>query len=310
MQLMKFLKYIFFSLITTILSAQETNYLSQIISINQNIDGILLTPKIDNPPLVILLSGSGPIDRDGNSNLVKGNMLKKLAESLSNNGIATYRYDKRSFKQIKERNFDENMKFDAFIEDAATTVSYFKSKNNFKSVYILGHSQGSLVGILASKSMADGFISVAGAARTIDKIITDQVIASAPIFGPETKRIFEILKTGETTEDYPPALASIFNKSVQPFMMSWMKFNPLEEIKKLEIPVLILNGNNDIQIPETEAKLLHEAIPSSNLKIIEGMNHALVTYEGSDKLGNAKSYNEIQRPLNKELINTIVAFIK
>lgn len=295
---------------TTALYAQDINFTEKELSINKNIVGVLLTPQVKNPPLVILLSGSGPNDRDGNSNIVKGFMLKKLAEALTKNGIATYRYDKRNFKQIKERALDENMKFDAFIEDASVSLEFFKSKHQFSNIYILGHSQGSLVGMIAARGKADGFVSVAGPAFSIDETITQQVIASAPLFGPETKRIFGLLKEGKTIDKYPPALASIFDKRNQPFLMSWMKYHPQEEIKKLNIPTLIINGTNDVQITEEDANLLHKAQPKGTLKIIKNLNHALVIFEGKDRLANMKSYNETQRPLSEELINTLTNFIK
>lgn len=297
-------------LLTSFMYAQELEFVEQDISINQNIDGTLLMPKTEKPPLVILISGSGVNDRNGNSNMVKGDMLKKLAYALAKNNIASYRYDKRSFKQIKERTFDENMIFDHFIEDAVSSVSFFKSKTTFSSVYVLGHSQGSLVGMLAAQEGIDGFISVSGPAFSIDQTITTQVTTSSPIFGEKTRRVFETLKQGKPTDEFPPELISIFDKRNQPFLISWMKYNPQEEIKKLDIPILIVNGTNDFQVSEKDARLLHEAQPKSTLKIIKNLNHALIIFEGNDKLANMKSYSEIQRPLSQELINSIVAFMK
>jgi fermentation-respiration switch protein FrsA (DUF1100 family) len=128
------------------------------------------------------------------------------------------------------------------------------------------------------------------------------------MFTEDTKRVFGILKEGNTTDDFPPALGSLFNKQIQPFMMSWMKYNPQVEIAKLEIPILIINGTKDLQVSVAEAELLSKAAPKSELKIIEKMNHVLFTIEGDD-LENSKSYNEAFRPLNEELISTIIKFI-
>jgi alpha-beta hydrolase superfamily lysophospholipase len=243
--------------------------------------------------------------------MVKGNMLKKLAEKLSANGIATYRYDKRSSKYIKERNpAVHTLVFDVFIDDAKASIDYFKAKNSFSKIYVIGHSQGSLVGMVAGKDRADGFISIAGPGVTIDKTLIDQINQSAPMFTEDAKRIFEILKNGETTDDFPAALASVFNKDIQPFIMKWMQYNPQEEIKKLNIPILITNGTNDIQVKEADADLLHNAVPNSKLAIIENMNHALVIYKDKDRLGNMKSYNEVNRELSKELLDALIEFIK
>lgn len=300
---------ILFSAITLLCFSQESAFISQDISINEKFSGTLLMPKTEKPSLIILLAGSGPLDKDGNTNFLKGNMLKKLAEKLSNAGIATFRYDKHSLRQIKKGKYDLDYTFDVFIEDASTTLDYFKSKSRFGNIYILGHSQGSLVGMIAANGKADGFISLSGAGQSIDEVITYQVNLSSPQFTEDTKRVFGILKEGKTTDDFPVALASLFNKPTQPFMMSWMQYNPQEEIKKLNMPILIINGTKDIQVTEDEAELLHKASPNSKLVIIEKMNHVLVPIEGG-RLENVKSYNEANRALSQELIDALLEFIK
>lgn len=301
---------ILFIAISTLLFAQDKTYTSQEISINKLIDGTLLTPNaITKPNLVIIIAGSGPTDRDGNQNFLKSNNLKKLAQGLTEKNIATFRYDKRIVKQIRRGNIDSNMLFDDFVADAISVIDYFKKTQQYNAIYIAGHSQGSLVGILAAKDKADGFISLAGSGQSIDNVIIEQVTKTAPMFTEDAKRVFAILKEGKTTTDYPQALGSIFNKDVQPFIANWMSYDPKEELKKLEMPILIINGTKDLQVSENEAKLLHEAVPKSTLTIIEKMNHILVPIEG-DSLENSKSYNEAFRKLSPELLEAIVSFVK
>ena len=163
--------------------------------------------------------------------------------------------------------------------------------------------------MLAAKDRADGFISLAGAGQSIDQVIIEQVNKTAPNFTEDTKRIFKTLKEGKTTTDYPMALSSIFNIEIQKFMINWMKYNPTEVLSTLNIPILVINGTKDLQVSETEAKLLKEANKDATLKIIENMNHVLVTIEGDD-LENSKSYAETQRPIAEGLIDTITNFIK
>ena len=189
---------------------------------------MLLPNEKEKPNLIIIIAGSGPTDRNGNQNFLKNNSIKKLAERLTENGIATFRYDKRIVKQIRQGNVDPNISFNDFVTDAISVLNYFKLKDNFNKVYIIGHSQGSLVGILAAKEGADGFISLSEAGKTIDEVIIDQINKTAPMFTKDAERVFLILKKGDTTEDYPIALASIFNKELQPFMTSWMQYNPQE----------------------------------------------------------------------------------
>ena len=289
--------------------SQELSFTPKDIAINTFIDGTLLTPNdTKKPNLAIIIAGSGPTDRNGNQNLLKNNSLKKLAEGLSKEGIATFRYDKRIVKQIRKGNVDMNIRFDDFITDAISILKYFKNSDAFNKVYFIGHSQGSLVGMVAAKQGADGFISLAGAGKPIDEVIIDQVNNTAPMFTEDTKRVFSIMKEGKTTTNYPQALESIFNLETQPFMMSWIAYHPHEKISELEIPILIINGTKDLQVSEEEANLLHSASTKSTLKIIEKMNHILVPIEG-DTLENSKSYNESQRKISEELINSIVAFI-
>jgi len=304
-----------FSLLMFLLSlaliAQENNHTEQEISISEIIDGSLITPNTsEKPALAIIIAGSGPTDRNGNQNFLKNNTLKKLATALAEHNIATFRYDKRIVKQIKTGSVNvKDMRFDDFVTDAKSVISYFKESEAYSKLYVIGHSQGSLVGMLAAENTVDGFISLAGAGQNIGNVIVDQINNTARQYVDDTKRVVDTLKAGNTTEDFPPALAAMFNLETQPFMISWMAHEPTKIIKSLNIPVLIVNGTKDLQVPVEEAKLLVNANTASTLKIVENMNHVLFTIEG-DNLENSKSYNESFRPINPELITTIVDFIK
>ncbi|MFD2823240.1 alpha/beta hydrolase [Lacinutrix iliipiscaria] len=290
--------------------AQDKVFSSEEIAINDLIDGTLLTPLDHSKSvLAIIIAGSGPTNRDGNQNFLKNNSLKKLAEGLSNQGIATFRYDKRIVKQIRKGKVDKNMMFDDFVTDAISIIDHFKEKNSFSKIYIIGHSQGSLVGMLAAKARANGFISLAGAGQSIDAVILEQIEKTAPMYTEDSKKVFDILKQHKTTTDFPPALASIFDVSIQPFMSNWMKYNPQSLIKELDMPILLINGTKDLQVSVAEANLLKEASNNAELVIIENMNHILFTIEGDD-LENSKSYNEAFRKINPEVIERIVNFIK
>ena len=300
---------ILFLFLSSAAISQENTFIEEELSINRHIDGTLLTPNNEEKSsLAIIIAGSGPTNRNGNQNFLKNNSLKKLAEGLTNNGISSFRYDKRIVKQIRQNNVDSNIMFDDFVTDAISVLDYFIEKKKYSKIFVVGHSQGSLVGILAAKGKADGFISLAGAGKSINEIIIEQVTKTAPIFIDDTKRVFEVLKSGNTTDDFPVALSSIFNKDIQPFMINWMQYNPQDEINKLEMPCLIINGTKDLQVTVDEAKLLSEAALKTSLKIIENMNHVLFIIEGDD-LENSKSYNESFRPIAPELINEIVNFI-
>lgn len=302
------LNYIFlFSSFTSI--CQDVNFTSQDISINKYIDGTLLTPKeVSSAPLAIIITDSGPTDRNGNQNFQNNNAIKKLSEELSNKNIATFRYDKRIVKQIKKGKVDPNMSFDDFIADANSVIEYFKSEGKFSKIIVIGHGQGSLVGLVASINNVDQFISIAGSGKSIDQVIIDQVTQMDPALESSTVKAFEALKNGTIINDYPQALGSIFSPDVQPFMMSWIKYNPQVLIKELSIPTLILNGTKDLQVSVAEAELLKNASTKAKLSIIDNMNHVLFIIEGKE-LENSKSYNESFRPISTELIDELVSFI-
>lgn len=293
------------------LSAQKEAYNANDISITPLIDGTLMVPTTANkPPLAIIIGGSGPTDRDGNQQMMKNNSLRFLAEDLYKKGIATFRYDKRIVKQMKMRTLDESkVDFADFIQDAVSILKYFKEDDRFSKIYIIGHSQGSLIGMTAAQEGADGFVSIAGAGQEIDDVIVDQLAQQAPGLVDNARSSFDDLRVNGVAHNYSPGLASIFRKEIQPFIFSWMQYNPQEEITKLDIPVLIVNGDQDIQVQISEAELLKKARPDATYKIIPGMNHIFKYMEGN-ALENSKSYNQYNLPVMPELIDIIVDFIK
>ncbi|SDS00459.1 hypothetical protein SAMN04515667_1189 [Formosa sp. Hel1_31_208] len=307
---MKTILTFFFLFLLTNVASQNLNYTATEITINKHIGGTLLSPVTnEQPKLAIIIADSGPTDRNGNQNLAKNGVLKKLAESLSKEGIATFRYDKRIVKQIRNNKVDPNITFDDFIADAINVIEYFKTIGSYRDIYIIGHGQGSLVGMLAAKGRADGFISLAGAGQSIDEVITSQIANMDPSLVEGTKTAFESLKKGKLTNNYPPALASVFRADVQPFIMTWMQYNPQDIIKSLEIPVLIINGTKDLQVPVEDAELLTKASNRAELQLIEKMNHVLFIIEG-DELENSKSYNESYRKISGDLVAAVIQFIE
>ena len=308
------MKLTFLSAFVLILSsftyAQETAKIEEI-KISPFVEGTLLLPRSteEAPPLVILLQGSGPTDRNGNQSFMKNDSFKKLAQGLADNGIANFRYDKRILRMQSLNITEEEIRFDDFITDAVSVIEYFTNDDRFSNLIVLGHSQGSLVGMVAAKDKADAFISIAGTGKSIDSIIVDQIEQQMPGLKDNVQNAFLEMRTNGSTSSYNPVLESVFRPSVQPFMLSWMKYEPIEQLKALNIPMLIINGTQDLQVSEQEARNLHEAKPDSELVIIENLNHVLREIKGDD-LENSKSYNEPGRPLHPELVPTLVEFIK
>lgn len=298
-------------LFSTLLSSQEV--LKEEISINPLVSGELAIPQTDKElPLIIIIAGSGPTDRDGNQAAMKNNSLKFLAEGLNNNNIATFRFDKRIFKLVKNPDFkEEDARFDDFVKDIIDMVNHFNQDKRFSKIIIAGHSKGSLQGMVAINqgARADAFISIAGAGQSIDRVIVQQIGKQQPFLKEDTENGFAELRQKGKIEVYNPFLESIFRKSVQPFMLSWMQYDPQAEIASLTVPVLILNGTEDVQTDESEARLLHQAKPDALFFLIENMNHVLKEVIPGDTMDNGRAYNEPQRPVVPELIEKIVYFI-
>ena len=208
---------------------------------------------------------------------------------------------------IKNKAEIPNLDFQHGIDDAKTVIDFLKKDLKFKNVVVAGHSEGSLVGMIAAQNNAASFISLAGAGNSIDIILKEQLHKQAPMFDNEVNRILEQLKNGKKVTDVNPLLQSLFAEHNQRFLIEWIQLNPAREIAKLKMPVLIINGTTDLQVSENEAKILHKANPNSELFIIENMNHVFKTVTNFND--NYRSMNNPDLPINEELVPIIVKFL-
>lgn len=289
-----------------------------------NLFGTLLLPQSKRKfPIVLIIAGSGPTDRDGNSPLLKGanNSLKLLAEGLAVNGIASLRYDKRGVgesgkdmlltaQKTNKTPREEDLVFDSYIDDAVLWGQKIRNDKCFSTITIAGHSEGSLIGMVAAQKMkADAFVSIAGAGRPVGQILLEQLKAQLPPDLMKTsEEILSQLGAGKTVESVPPTLNTVFRRSVQPYMISWLRYDPAKEITKLAVPVMITQGTTDIQATAQDIKLLAGAKPAAKVLIIEGMNHLLKAVP-SDRNKQLASYSDPTLPIVPELINEITLFV-
>ncbi len=271
--------------------------------------GTLTIPeKFEKGPIALIIAGSGPTNRNGNNKVMKNNSLKYLAEELSKKGIASIRYDKRGIEESKSAGINEKeLRFEDYINDAKDWIKFIRKDKKFTILTIIGHSEGSLIGIIAAVE-ADKFISIAGLGKSSDKLLKEQLNSQSKEIIENSTVIIDSLKNGNLVSSINPLLFSIFRPSVQPYLISWFKYDPQIEIKKLKIPVLIAQGTNDIQVKEEEAKLLLNAYPSAKMIIIKDMNHILKIVKG-DKEENIATYNNPDLKIAKELTQSISDFI-
>lgn len=268
-----------------------------------------LTYTEDNSPLIIWVHGSGNIDRNGNQKpMVNANYIEQFRVEINKKGIAFFSYDKRTSNSANMKIIQkEGIVFNDFVNDVKKVIQHFKKDNRFSEIILIGHSQGSLVAMLAAENV-NKYISLAGAGETIDKTLIRQVSKQSEAYGKITEtHIKELKETGEIKK-VDPNLLSLFAKPNQPFMASWMKVNPIEEIKKLSIPVLIINGDKDIQVRVEDANNLHDAKPDATFIIVKNMNHVLKDIEKDED--NIKSYMSPDFKISEELVEVISKFIK
>lgn len=266
-------------------------------------------------PVVLLIAGSGPTDMDGNSVPVqmKNNSLKYLAEGLARRGIATVRYDKRGIAGSAAAGKDEySTRFEDFEKDVKDWISYLARDKRFTGVYVAGHSEGALLGILASRnnSKVKGLISIAGAGRPMDVVLEQQLAGQPDVIRKMASSICDSLKAGKLVSNVPLGMQALFRPSVQPFLISCFKYNPQEEIKKLHIPVLIVQGKTDIQVSVEDAELLKKALPDARLELIDNMNHVLKNCTTLDKQKQMAVYMDPNLPVNETLLSSIERFVK
>ncbi|MCU1748423.1 alpha/beta hydrolase [Pseudomonas sp. 6D_7.1_Bac1] len=275
--------------------------------------GSMLLPKSDNPvPVVLIISGSGPTDRNGN-NPDGGNndSLKRLAWVLAKHNIASVRYDKRGVAASLAATPDErNLTLEAYVADAVAWGQKLKSDSRLGPLILLGHSEGALVATLAAPEVdAAAVISLSGSARPVDQVLRQQLsYRLPPPLMLRSNEILDSLKAGHVDENVPPALQVLFRPSVQPYLITLFRQDPAAAFARLKMPALIIQGSNDIQVGVGDAQMLKAAKPDARLALIEGMNHVMRIVPNDIKRQLA-SYKDPQLPLAAELGTQILSFI-
>lgn len=300
--------------ITNICYSQQDIISEEILIENGNfkLPGTLTyTSNVSEQPLVIFIHGSGDVDRNGNqaSAGANPNYLKQLNDSLVAKGIAFYRYDKRTATRENLMEFIKNMYFEAFVEDANLVIDKFKNDQRFSSITLIGHSQGSLISMLVDHTHIDKFISLAGPGNTLEYSLVNQVRSqNGDSLANIVQSHFKELSEKGSIKNVDKNLMVLFNKPTQPFVLSWTKYIPSDEIKKLQMPILILNGDKDVQVTIEDAEALHNANPKSKMVIIKNMNHVLKIIEKESDIMLSKMTPDF--PLSQELVSIIETFIK
>ncbi|AMZ74959.1 MULTISPECIES: alpha/beta hydrolase [Pseudomonas] len=280
---------------------------------NGELFGSLLLPKSDTPvPVVLIISGSGPTDRDGNNpDGGRNDSLKRLAWVLARHNIASVRYDKRGVAASLAATPDErNLSVEAYVADAVAWSHKLAADPRLGPLILLGHSEGALIASLAApQTNAAAVISLSGSARPIDQVLRQQLSNRLPPpLMLRSNELLDSLKAGRPDDNVPAQLLVIFRPSVQPYLISLFRQDPARAFATLKMPALIIQGSNDIQVSVDDARQLKAAKPDAELALIEGMNHVMRIVPNDVKRQLA-SYKDPNLPLAAELGTRLLRFI-
>lgn len=281
--------------------------------------GTLATPDGDTAArtAVVIIAGSGPTDRNGNSTVgLRPASYKMLSDELSKAGFAVLRYDKRAIGRSEypaERLND--LTFDDYVDDAVLCIDFLREEG-FDAVVPIGHSEGSLIALCAAQRVAvDGIVSLSGAGYRLDVILNRQLSAQllATDIGllMQATAIINSLAAGRRVEEIPQALQPLLGSHVQPFIISQLRYDPYDLARRTRQPLLIVAGGNDVQITPDNAERLHAAAPASQLAILPAMTHVLKDCDSTDMMTQLSSvYSDSTLPLAEGLGSTIISFLK
>lgn len=277
------------------------------------LSGTLSMPS-GGPPawIVLIIAGSGPTDRDGNTPAGKNGSLRLLADSLAQAGMASLRYDKRGVGRSSGAiQAEDNLRFETFVSDAEDWIDFLRSQKNGASIAVLGHSEGALIGMLAAKSRRpEAFISVAGPGRKASEVLRKQVVGHLPSeLASLSSEILASLESGRLVSNVPDALNGLYRSSVQPYLISWFRHIPSEVIRNLDVPILLVQGTDDVQVGLDELELLAKAKPVAHRVVIAGMNH-LLKQTGHDDSAQIASYTNERLAIAPTLVPNIARFLK
>lgn len=269
-------------------------------------------------PVVLIIPGSGPTDRDGNSPLgVRAAPYRLLAEALAIRGIGSVRIDKRGMFGSSSAAADPNdVTIAAYAQDVAAWVDAARQHSGAACIWLLGHSEGGLVALVAGQSNPAicGVIAVSAAGRPLGIILREQLAAQltgTPLLDPAFAAIAR-LEAGYRVEpaDIPTPLARLFAPAVQGFLIDYMARDPSALAASLAVPLLIVQGDTDIQVRVADAQALAAANLHARLVIARGINHVLKAVPANDRAANIASYGNADLPIDAVVVAAIADFLE
>jgi len=280
--------------------------------------GSLTLPRVAKLPVVLIVPAAGPIDRNGNTARagLSTDVYAYLAAALRDRGIASLRYDKRGVGESSSVVASEvEVRFGDYAQDAERWVTKLRADRRFRAVGIVGHSEGSLIGMVAAAATpVESFVSIAGAGRPLGESLREQLrptLAKRPELLAASERIIDALVRGQTTTDVPPELNALFRPSVQPFLISIVTLDPRVAIKHAGKHAAIVQGTADLQVSEADARALAAARPDATLTIVPNMTHVLkIATDPRPEVQVATVFTDASIPLAVAVPDAIAAIVR
>ena len=273
--------------------------------------GTMLIPEGETRAVAVIIAGSGPTDRDGNSPVgVRASTYRLLAEGLAERGIATVRYDKRGIAASASAvSAEADLRFGHLADDARGWARLAADRAGKSCAWLIGHSEGALVAEVAAQGSDGicGLVLLSGLGRPAGIGIREQLASVPEPMKTEAFAALSELEAGRTTEG-PPALAALFRASVQPYLISWLALDPAGLLATYEGPVMIGQGTTDIQVGMADADALAAARPDARRVAWEGVNH-LLKVAPADRAANIATYADPALPLAPGVVEDVAGFI-
>jgi pimeloyl-ACP methyl ester carboxylesterase len=279
--------------------------------------GTMLSPASARALVVLIIPGSGPIDRDGNSPLgVKAATYRMLAEALAEKGVATVRIDKRGMFASAGAIPDANkVTIEDYAADVYAWIEVIRRKTGAPCVWALGHSEGGLVALAAGQDANGlcGLILVSTAGRPLGAVLREQLRANpanAPLL-EQAETAIASLEAGRHIDvaDLRPALQGLLSPRIQDFLIDEMRLDPVRLIAAYRGPVLIVQGDRDLQVTVGDAERLKQADPDARLVVLPKVNHVLKEVASDDKQANLAAYADPALPIAAGVVDAVADFV-
>jgi pimeloyl-ACP methyl ester carboxylesterase len=269
-------------------------------------------------PAVLVLPGSGPSDRDGNNPLgVTAAPYRLLAEALADKGVSSVRVDKRGLFGSKAAVPDANkVTIGDYASDTRKWIAAIRERLGLECVWVLGHSEGALIALAAAQEPRGlcGVILIAGAGKRLSDVIREQLRANpanASILEPALSAV-AALEKGQHVEvrGMDAALQRLFAPKLQDYFIDLFAHDPAKLAAGTSLPMLIVQGERDIQVSVADARLLAAAQPKAKLVLLPRMNHVLKDVDSGERQANLATYADPSLPVDPGLVDAITAFVK